>query len=129
MYGALHDRMAGAVNHFRNAEIALANARAGKASQFPDPAYVAGQVRRAKSEHRQGMRDMRALQYVANVPKDNEVECVGCPECSKVNRIPSYNRHERTTCWFCDEVIGSQEERLNAMLASYEIAREAAGER
>lgn len=129
MSQALHDRMVGAVNRFRDAEIAMANARAGKASVFPNPEYVAGQVRRAKEMHRRGMEDMRALVYMPRVPVDNAVERVECPECGKVNHVESCNRHERTMCWCCDGIIGSEEERLNAMLSSYEIARESVGER
>jgi hypothetical protein len=55
MSQAQQDRIAGAANRFRDAQIALANARHAKAN---GNAY-AGYVVRAKDMHRVGLRDLR----------------------------------------------------------------------
>jgi hypothetical protein len=58
MTQAQRDRIAGSVNRFRDAQIALANARYAKANS--NVAAIAGYVRRAKEMHATGLRDLRS---------------------------------------------------------------------
>jgi len=58
MTQAQRDRIAGSVNRFRDAQIALANARHAKASG--DVSAVAGYIVRARMMHAIGLRDLRS---------------------------------------------------------------------
>jgi hypothetical protein len=63
MTQAQRDRVAGAVNRFTDAQIALANARHAKANG--NHGAIAGYVRRAKEMHRIGLRDLRSATTTA----------------------------------------------------------------
>ena len=65
MTQAQRDRIAGAVNRFTDAQIALANARHAKA--YGDLSAIAGYVRRAKEMHRIGLRDLRSATTTTGV--------------------------------------------------------------
>jgi len=61
----------------------------------------------------------------------NRVEKVECPNCGTVNHLAGWQRAGRRAgveggwpCWSCDERIPSDEERMNAALASYEAWHE-----
>jgi hypothetical protein len=58
MTQAQRDRVAGAVNRFTDARIALANARYAKKNG--NVSAIAGYVRRAKDMHAIGLRDLRS---------------------------------------------------------------------
>ena len=58
MTQAQRDRVAGAVNRFTDAQIALANARSAKANG--NIHAIAGYIRRAKDMHAYGLRDLRS---------------------------------------------------------------------